>query len=278
VNPLALVFHRLSSIAGSRIRGFGFRANDRAGAQRANAAKFQSHETTIARSTHCPAVPSVWLAAEEGALAAIVVGPATLVKRLSAVTANRPIAGTPGSLYLPPGQPIPRSNMDGSAKPADSLQLFACLDALGIHHETTRHPAAFTVEQGNAVWGDIPGVHCKNLFLKDAKSRLWLVVAPAEARVNLKTLAGKIGSARLSFGSPSLLAEVLGIQPGSVTPFALVNDPGHRVTVVLDSWMMAQPLLNYHPLTNEATTTISNEDFRRFLRHCGHEVLIVPVS
>jgi Ala-tRNA(Pro) deacylase len=161
--------------------------------------------------------------------------------------------------------------------PATPQQLFDQLDALGIEHPTTLHPAAFTVEQGNAVWGDIPGVHCKNLFLKDGKGKLWLVVAPAEKRLDLKRLPDQIGSARLSFGSPDLLQQVLGITPGSVTPFALVNDPGHRVTVVLDSWMMAQPLLNYHPLTNEATTTIANADFRTFLKHCGHEVMIVAL-
>lgn len=168
--------------------------------------------------------------------------------------------------------------MDAPRIPATPDDLFAYFDRLGIRTTTTRHPPAFTVEQGNAVWGDIAGVHCKNLFLKDAKGKLWLVVAPAELRVDLKRLPDKIGSARLSFGSAPLLEEVLGITPGSVTPFSLVNDPDHHVTVVLDAWMMAQPQLNYHPLTNEATTTIDNEDFRTFLKACGHEVLIVPVG
>lgn len=157
-------------------------------------------------------------------------------------------------------------------------ELFACLDALGIRHATTRHAAAFTVEQGNAVWGAIPGVHCKNLFLKDAKGQLWLVVAPAEKRVDLKRLPDRIGSARLSFGSETLLGEVLGIKPGSVTPLALVNDTARRVTPVLDRWMMEQPLLNYHPLVNTATTTLSNEDFRRFLAACGHRPVVVDVG
>lgn len=165
--------------------------------------------------------------------------------------------------------------MDDIRAPYSPEALFARLDALGIAHPTTRHPAAFTVEQGNEVWGGIPGMHCKNLFLKDAKGRLWLVVAPAERRIDLKRLPDVIGSARLSFASPSLLEEVLGIRPGSVTPFALVNDPAHRVSVVLDAAMMAEPLLNYHPLTNEATTTIANDDFRAFLKDCGHEVRIV---
>lgn len=159
--------------------------------------------------------------------------------------------------------------------PFNSQQLFVRLDELGISHPTTDHPPAFTVEQGNQVWGDIPGMHCKNLFLKDAKGVLWLVVAPAEKRIDLKRLPDVIGSARLSFGSAALLEEVLGISPGSVTPFALINDPERRVRVILDAGMMDQPLLNYHPLTNEATTTITNADFRKFLKYCGHAVQIV---
>lgn len=149
--------------------------------------------------------------------------------------------------------------------------LFARLDALGVTHSTHQHPAAFTVEEGEAVWGSIPGVHCKNLFLKDAKAKLWLVVAPHDRMINLKSLPERIGSARLSFGQPPLLQEVLGITPGSVTPFALINDTQKRVNVVLDAWMMAQPLVNYHPLVNTATTTISSTDLRLFIKSCGHD-------
>ena len=165
--------------------------------------------------------------------------------------------------------------MDALQFPLTPDQLLDRLTALGLSHTTTRHPPAFTVEQGNAVWGDIPGLHCKNLFLKDAKAQLWLVVAGADRRIDLKRLPDMIGSARLSFGSADLLREVLGVLPGSVTPFALVNDPGHRVQVVLDAVMMEQSLLNYHSLTNEATTTIANADFRLFLKACGHRVQIL---
>lgn len=165
--------------------------------------------------------------------------------------------------------------MDDIRLPLSPERLFARLDSLGVAHPTTRHPPAFTVAEGNQVWGDIPGMHCKNLFLKDAKGKLWLVVAPAEKRIDLKRLPDVIGSARLSFGSSALLEAVLGITPGSVTPFALVNDPAHRVRVILDAGMMEQPLLNYHPLTNAATTTVTNADFRAFLKDCGHEVQIV---
>lgn len=161
-----------------------------------------------------------------------------------------------------------------AATPED---LFSCFDRLGIDVATHHHAPAFTVEQGNAVWAGIPGVHCKNLFLKDAKAKLWLVVAPGERRVDLKRLPDRIGSARLSFGSAELLRQVLGVEPGSVTPFALINDAERRVNVVLDAWMMAQPLLNYHPLRNDMTTTIAAADFRKFLDHTGHRPEVVEL-
>lgn len=162
--------------------------------------------------------------------------------------------------------------------PATPDDIFARLDELGVPHRTHHHAAAFTVEQGNEVWGEIPGVHCKNLFLKDAKARLWLVVAPAERVIDLKSLPKRIGAARLSFGQPPLLLEVLGVTPGSVTPFALINDAARRVTPVLDGWMMEQPLVNYHPLVNTATTTVAPDGLTAFIRSCGHDPMIVDFS
>lgn len=161
--------------------------------------------------------------------------------------------------------------------PATPDDLFARFAALGIKVTTHHHAPAFTVEQGNEVWGAIPGIHCKNLFLKDAKGRLWLAVAPGERRVDLKTLPARLGSARLSFGSAELLQAVLGVTPGSVTPFALINDPALKVTPVLDAWMMSQDLLNFHPLRNDMTTTIATPDFRRFLAATGHAAVVVAL-
>lgn len=161
--------------------------------------------------------------------------------------------------------------------PATPDDLFALFDRLDIRAVTHRHEPAFTVEEGNRVWGAIPGIHCKNLFLKDGKGRLWLVVAPADRRIDLKALPARIGAARLSFGSAALLAEVLGIEPGSVTPFAVINDSGHRVSVVLDSWMMAQDLINYHPLRNDMTTTLTPAGLTRFLEHTGHVPRLVDL-
>jgi len=162
--------------------------------------------------------------------------------------------------------------------PATRDDLFARLDALGIATTTVGHAALFTVEQSKALRGDLPGGHCKNLFLKDKKGSLWLVVTLEDAAVDLKTLPARIGAARISFGNAALLDEVLGVTPGSVTPFGLINDTAQRVTVVLDQEMMARDLLNYHPLVNDATTAIAPADLLAFIRSCGHEPRIVAVA
>ena len=162
--------------------------------------------------------------------------------------------------------------------PEVAVQLIDYLQELGIETTTRQHPAAFTVEDAKELRGLIPGGHTKNLFLKDKKGQLWLVVALEDTQVDLKALPKRIGSARLSFGKPELLEEALGVKPGSVTPFALVNDGAGRVRVVLDSRMMEHDRLNFHPLVNTATTTIRREDFLKFLRATGHEPLIVDVA
>jgi len=162
--------------------------------------------------------------------------------------------------------------------PTTPNQLFARFDALGIAVKTQEHGPAFTVEDAKALRGEIPGGHCKNLFLKDKKGQLWLVVTLEEAQIDLKGLPAKIGAARISFGKPELLMEVLGIAPGSVTPFALINDTERRVNVVLDEGMMAHELVNYHPLCNTATTTIRSADLLAFIEACGHKPQIVAVS
>lgn len=152
------------------------------------------------------------------------------------------------------------------------------LDALGIAHTTLEHEAVFTVAESDAVNRDLPGGHTKNLFLKDAKARLWLVVAEAHAKIDLKELAGRIGSAKLSFGKPDLLLEVLGVPPGSVTALSLMNDATGRVSVILDEALMAHDLVNCHPLTNRATTTIARDDLLKFIRASGHEPRIVRLA
>ncbi len=162
--------------------------------------------------------------------------------------------------------------------PATRHDLIAFLGQLGIKTTTHDHVPVFTVEEAQKVHGDIPGGHCKNLFCKDEKGALWLIVALENAGIDLKAAPARIGSKRLSFGKPDLLMEVLGVMPGSVTPFALINDKERRVNVILDQAMMREPLLNFHPLTNDATTTISNMDLVTFIRSCGHRPTTVTVS
>jgi len=162
--------------------------------------------------------------------------------------------------------------------PATRQTLMARLAALGIATSTRDHPPVATVEAGLAHWADLPGVHCKNLFLRDAGKRHWLLTCPIGRRVDLKALPDKIGSRRLSFGSPERLWEALAITPGSVTPFALINDPERRVVPVLDAWMMAQAAINVHPLENTATTTLAPAGLRAFLADTGHEAVEVDLG
>lgn len=158
---------------------------------------------------------------------------------------------------------------------ATDRDLFAYLDALGIAHHTYDHAPVFTVEESRAACAHIPGGHTKNLFLKDRRDRLWLVVAREDARVGLNALAKQLDAARFSFGSAELLVETLGVPPGSVTPFALINDKAGKVRVVLDEIMLAQDPLNFHPLRNDRTTAISSPDLVKFIHATGHEPLIV---
>ena len=152
------------------------------------------------------------------------------------------------------------------------------LAAHGIEQTTHDHPAVFTVGESGLIKEDIPGAHTKNLFLKDAKGQLWLVSAEAHAAIDLKRLHHVIGGARLSFGSPELMAETLGVAPGSVTAFGLVNDRDHRVRFVLDRALAEADLVNFHPLTNTATTTVTREGFRRFLAAVGASPIVVDFA
>ena len=158
-------------------------------------------------------------------------------------------------------------------------ELFAYLDRLSIAHKTVSHPPLFTVDESRALRGQIPGGHTKNLFLRDKKGAAYLVVALEDAAIALKSLHRRLGaSGRFSFGSAALLGELLGVEPGSVTPFAVMNDTAGRVTVVLDAAMMAHDVLNFHPLRNTATTTISRDGLVKFLEATGHRPRIEPVS
>jgi Ala-tRNA(Pro) deacylase len=163
--------------------------------------------------------------------------------------------------------------------PASPDELFAYLDGLGIAHKTVTHPPVFTVEEARALRGTLAGGHTKNLFLRDKKDAPYLVVAAEDAVIELRALHRLLGaSGRFSFGSPDLMRELLGVEPGAVTPFAVINDKDRRVTVVLDAAMMANDALNFHPLVNTGTTTISRAGLLKFLEATGHPPRIEPVS
>ncbi len=155
--------------------------------------------------------------------------------------------------------------------PATRADLLARLEALGLSHRTVDHPAFFTVEDGRAFKADMPGGHSKNLFLKDKKGALTLAVAHAETRVDLVGLGKAIGSkGRLSFGKPELMTETLGVIPGAVTPFALINPSAKALTtLIVDTALMAADPVWFHPLENTASTAIAPEDLIRFLESCG---------
>ncbi|HST91193.1 MAG TPA: prolyl-tRNA synthetase associated domain-containing protein [Brevundimonas sp.] len=160
----------------------------------------------------------------------------------------------------------------------DRDRLLAWLDAEGIAQITRDHPAVFRVDEGHELRAAMPGAHTKNLFLKDRKGRLWLISARQDTVVDLKRLPQTIGSDRLSFGAEALLYETLGLTPGSVTALGLINDSDHRVTFVLDQALWDAEVVNFHPLTNTATTALPQADFRRFLARLGREPLVVDFA
>jgi len=147
--------------------------------------------------------------------------------------------------------------------PKTEAELFAFLAGLGIEVSTRRHPPLFTVADSQALRGEIPGGHTKNLFLKDKKDNYFLVTVDEEATVDLKQ---------------EMLMELLGVVPGAVTVFGLVNDAGHRVKVILDAALMENAVVNAHPLTNEATTSIAAADLLKFIEATGHHPVILKVS
>jgi len=162
--------------------------------------------------------------------------------------------------------------------PAAPADLFAFLGRIGAVHSTVQHPAVFTVEDGAALKAALPGGHSKNLFLKDARGQLWLICALGETVIDLKRAPAAIGSARLSFAREDRLWDALGVRPGSVTVFALINDPQHKVRLVLDAALLAHDLIHFHPLTNTATTAVSPDGLHRFLRELDVQPAIVDFA
>ena len=155
--------------------------------------------------------------------------------------------------------------------PATDVELFARFDALGIVHVTHRHRPVFTVDEGLDLKAQMPGGHSKNLFLRDKKDVLFLLCAISDTSIDLNAVSKLLGVGRFSFGSPERLMTHLGVTPGSVTLFALINDPDRRVTLLLDEALFAHDPVNFHPLRNDATTAISPADMLKFIRALGRE-------
>lgn len=169
---------------------------------------------------------------------------------------------------------------DPASGAAGRAALFAFLDRLGIAHRTVEHEAFFTVEEGRALKTQWPGGHSKNLFLKDKKGALYLAVALGETGVDLVALGKRVGArGRLSFGRPELMTATMGVIPGAVTPFALINESARALSVViLDAALLAHDPVWFHPLENTASTAVSPGDLVRFVKACGFEPLILPLA
>ena len=166
-----------------------------------------------------------------------------------------------------------------SSTPKTDKDVFALLDSLGIKHETKEHEAVFTVAESVSLRDEIPGGHTKNLFIKDKKSRYFLLTVEENATVDLKTVHTLVGgSGRVSFGNAEKLMDYLGVVPGSVTALGAINDTEKQVTFILDSDLMRHEIINCHPLRNSATTSIARDDLLTFMKATGHEAIVLKVT
>ncbi len=168
--------------------------------------------------------------------------------------------------------------ISGQIPPATRSDVMRVLDDLAISYQSYDHVAVFTVDEAEKIERDIPGTHCRNLFLKDHKGRMFLLSLRNRTSINLKKLQIALGSGRLSFGSPERLYQYLGVTPGSVCAFAIMNDHSGAVTLVLEQEMMNDPIITFHPLINTGTVALSPADVVRFAHAYGHEPVILSCA
>lgn len=157
-------------------------------------------------------------------------------------------------------------------------ELFNRLSSLHINYKLHEHEPLFTVEQAQKIYDTIPGAHVKNLFLKDDNGKFWLIVVQTHTKIELKKVAQLLNAPKLRFADEQLLMQYLGVKPGSVTPFALINDQAHKVQLILDSTLSNFPTINAHPMENDATIGVSQSDFKKFLKYTQHEPIVIDLS
>ena len=162
--------------------------------------------------------------------------------------------------------------------PATREELFSKLDELEIVHETYDHAPVFTVEESAEIKSKMPGGHSKNLFLKDKAGDFFLICAQSDTPIKINKLHPVLGCKRLSFGKPEALLEKLGVTPGSVTLFSILNDSKCEVTLIIDKRLTDHELVNFHPLLNDATTAISSKDMIVFAKATGHDPMIIDLA
>jgi len=170
----------------------------------------------------------------------------------------------------------PEGRLADGTPPLSSTELLVHLERLDIAHRTIAHAPVFTVSESKGLGEDLPGGHTKNLFLRNKKGRMWLVTCLEDRRIDLKELGERLGAGRFSFASAERLMLYLGVIPGAVTPFAVINDRGGVVDMVLDAGLLEHDPLNFHPLDNAMTTAISAAELLRFLEYAQHSPQIVP--
>lgn len=167
---------------------------------------------------------------------------------------------------------------DDTPLPTSPETVIELFDQLGIPYDLSHHKAVFTVAESEDVDAEIPGTHCRNMFLRDKKKKMFLLSLANETEVDMKKLPDVIGSGRLSFGSPDRLWENLGVRPGSVCPYSVINNTDKNVPLILDAWMMEQERVNFHPLINTMTIGTSPDAIIKFVEHLGHPYHILDLS
>lgn len=178
---------------------------------------------------------------------------------------------------MPEAETFERRLLDGS-RPMTSAELLARLESLGISQRTVSHTPVYTVAESRQLRAGFPGGHSKNLFLRNKKGHMWLVTCLEDRDIDLKSLAERLGAGRFSFASAQRLMHYLGVIPGAVTPFAVINDSGAAVRMVLDRDLLAHDPLNFHPLDNAMTTAVSADGLMCFLEHAKHAPEIVDLG